>query len=275
MDSYPISSDEKNTEQLQQSSLSVQIPANTDDIFLLSFSPSNLQNTIQQLLIPADYDIGPVIWEDSESDVVVHIDKLRLAAKPGLILFEITLEADGTGLVPMVIPFKIGSDVNTASLIISTEHLPRGERLMAHRWGEIVQEHLWFALLEAGEQLKSTKFVDTAIQISGIYTDGKKIFYLYSEPVTVDEINEYAKAVKAGDVPPRDKSNPLAPVNLDPTNTEPSDTPPLHDCGPPKTQHPILVQLWREWIALLRQTLRFAKKLAWVVVQLSKKIKKK
>ena len=116
MRSSSISSDEKSTEQLH-----------TDDIFLLSFSPSDLQNKIQQLLVPTGYEIGPVIWEDAEPDVVVHIDKLRFAVKPGLILFELTLEADGTGLVPMVIPFKIGSDANTASLIISTEHLPRGE----------------------------------------------------------------------------------------------------------------------------------------------------
>lgn len=275
MRSSSISSDEKNTEQLQQTSLPVQIPANTDDIYLLGFSPSDLQNTIQQLLVPEGYEIGPVIWEDAESDVVVHLDKLRFAIKPGLILFELTLEADGTGLLPMVISFKIGNDANTASLTISTEHLPRGEQLMAHRWGEIVQEHLWFALLEAGKQLKANKFAGTAIQISGIYTDGKKIFYLYSEPVTVDDIETYANAVEAGDVPARDDSSPLVPVNLETPATEVPDDDPIHNDPPTSIPLPTLVQLWSEWLALLRQTLRFTKKLAWVVVKLSKKIKKK
>lgn len=285
MRSSSVSSDQKSTEQLQQTPLpaktsvvhtsSVQIPANTDDIFLLSFSPSDLQKTIQTLLVPTGYEIGPVIWEDAESDVVVHLDKLRFALKPGLILFELTLEADGTGLVPMVIPFKIGNDANTASLIISTEHLPRGEQLMAHRWGEIVQEHLWFALLEAGEQLKAAKFTDAAIKISGIYTDGESVFYLYSEPVTADDIDAYAKAIKAGDIPPRDESLPPTPVNLEPPTTGPPDDAPPYNCDHPNEPLPVLGQLWREWIALLRQTLCFAKKLAWVVVQLSKKFKKK
>ena len=264
MRSSSVSSDQKST-----------VQPHTDDIFLLGFSPSDLQSKIQALLTPSGYDIGPVIWEDAESDVVVHLDKLRFAVKPGLVLFELTLEADGTGLVPMVIPFKIGRDANSASLIISTEHLPRGEQLMAHRWGEIVQDHLWFALLEAGEQLKAAKFEDAIIKISGIYTDGKSVFYLYSEPVTVDEIDAYAKAVEAGDIPPRDESTPPTPINLEPSTTEPPDGEPPHDCDLAKEPLPALEQLWHEWLALLRQTLCFAKKLAWAVVQLSKKFKKK
>lgn len=280
MRSTPFSSDEQNTEPLQQplqakKTLSDQIPSNSDDIFLLSFSLNNLQQTIQRLLIPEGYDIGPVIWEDAESEVVAHLDKLRFAIKPGLILFEITLEADGTGLVPMIVPFKIGHDVNSASLIISTERLPRGEPLMTHRWGEIVQEHLWFALLEAGERLKSAKFANTAIQISGIYTDGKKISYLYSEPVTVNEIESYAKDIKAGKIPPKDEAPPLKPVELERPSTDPDDGSPFDDGDPSNDLPPNFSQLWREWGALFKQTTRFAKKLAWAAADLSKKLKKK
>ena len=266
----------------------VQVSSSTDDVFQLDFSPSKLQQRIQQLLVPANHSIGPVIWEDSESEVIVHVDTLRFAIKPGLALFEIHLEADGTGLVPMIVPFTTGRDVASASLIISTEHLPRGEQLMTHRWGEIVQEHLWFALLEAGEQLKNEQLKNiqdknqaaqvSAIQISGIYSNGKSISYLYSEPVSVEEINVYAKAINDGLVPPKSDSETLSPIHLDCS----SEQPPSNDEEPCETEHPtqpvplpILIQLWREWLALIRQTLRFTKKLAWVVVQLSKKIKKK
>ena len=163
----------------------VPVSNSTDDVFQLDFSPRKLQQRIQQLLVPANHSIGPVIWEDSESDVIVHVDTLRFAIKPGLALFEIHLEADGIGLVPMIVPFTIGRNVTSASLIISTEHLPRGEQLMTHRWGEIVQEHLWYALLEAGEQSKDDHLKNTqdkkqdskirGIQISRMYSKGKSI----------------------------------------------------------------------------------------------------
>jgi len=266
----------------------VPVSNSTDDVFQLDFSPSKLQQRIQQLLVPANHNIGPVIWEDSESDVIVHVDTLRFAIKPGLALFEIHLEADGIGLVPMIVPFTIGRNVTSASLVISTEHLPRGEQIMTHRWGEIVQEHLWYALLEAGEQLKNDQLKNIqdknqaaqtqAIQISGIYSDGKSISYLYSEPVSVEEIKVYAKAINDGLIPPRNDNVSLSPVHLD-CSSEPPASNDEDTCKtqPPTPQDPlpVLIQLWREWLALIRQTLRFTKKLAWVVVQLSKNIKKK
>lgn len=271
MEPSPVLTDKNTAKQQHHSQV---IPLNTDDLFLLSFPSDQLRNKIQQLLVPEGHEIGPVIWEDGESDVIVHIDKLRLAIKPSLILFEVHLEADNIGLVPLVIPFKIGNSADTASLIISTEHLPRGNQLMAHRWGEIVQEHLWFALLEAGEQFKTSRFPDTAIKISGLYTDGKQVSYLYSEPVSVTEIEAYAKAIEAGEIPPKEESTPPSPINLDPPSPETPDCDPPHDCQPPQEQLSVLLQLWREWLALIRQTLRFSKKLAWVVIQISKKFKK-
>ncbi len=263
----------------------VQIPNSTDDVFQLDFSPSKLQQRIQQLLVPANHNIGPVIWEDSESDVIVHIDTLRFAIKPGLALFEIHLEADDIGLVPMIVPFTIGRNVTSASLTVSTEHLPRGEQLMTHRWGEIVQEHLWYALLEAGEQLKNDQLKNirdknqaaqiSGIQISGIYSNGKSISYLYSEPVSVEEIKVYAKAIDDGLIPPKDDNEILSPVHLDCSSDQGPPDDETCESEPPAPQLPILIQLWREWLALIRQTLRFAKKLAWVAVQISKKLKKK
>jgi len=267
----PVLADKNDTKQQPNSQV---IPLNTDDLFLLSFSSEQLRNKIQQLLVPEGHPVGPVIWEDGESDVIVHVDKLRLAIKPSLALFEVHLEADNVGLVTLVIPFKIGKSADTASLIISTEHLPRGNPLMAHRWGEIVQEHLWFALLEAGEQFKASQFPDTSIQICGLYTDGKQISYLYSEPVSATEIQEYAKAIEAGEIPPKEESTAPSPINLDPPSPETPDCDPPHDCQPAQEQLSVLLQLWREWLALIRQTLRFSKKLAWVVVQISKKLKK-
>jgi len=253
-------------------------PTNTDDIYQLSFSSQDLVAKIRSLLTPTGYDIGSVIWEDGESEVVVHLGKMRLALKPGLALFEVHLEADGTGIIPLVIPFKIGSNATSASLIISTEHLPRGERLMAHHWGEIVQEHVWFALLEAGEQFKTEKYPQATIQISGIFSDGKQLSYLYSDPVTVDDIKAYVKAVEDNGVPPKD-DNPPAPIVLDhaptdPTCSEPPSEPPHAEPPAPTAPASVLIQLWHEWLALILQTFRFAKKLAWVVVQISKKIKK-
>ncbi|MCF6281803.1 MAG: hypothetical protein L3J28_06250 [Candidatus Polarisedimenticolaceae bacterium] len=229
---------------------SVQIPANSDDLFKLAISTRALQKKMQQLLAPQEHKAGPVIWQDGESEVIVHLDKLRLAIKPGLVLFEIQLEADNLGLVPMVVPFRIGNDIKSASLTITTEHLPRGDSLMTHRWGEIVQEHLWFALLEAGEQIKQEQFTESTIQISGLYSDGEQISYIYSEPVTTDEIKHYVAAIENGDIPSLADAPPPTPIDLDPPPKPPEKEP----------SPSFFMALWLKFLAFICQLFSFLKK---------------
>jgi hypothetical protein len=249
MNSSPTLADQEQTKQPHHRP-SVQIPANSDDLFKLAISAGVLQKKIQQLLAPQTDKAGPVIWQDGESEVIVHLDKLRFAIKPGLVLFEIQLEADNLGVVPMVVPFRIGNDIKSASLILTTEHLPRGDSLMTHRWGEIVQEHLWFALLEAGEQIKQEQFAESTIQISGLYSDGKQISYIYSEPVTTDEIKHYVAAIEQGDIPPLADAPPPTPIDLNPPPKPPEKEP----------APSFLMALWLKFLAFICWLFSFLKK---------------
>lgn len=59
------------------------------------------------------------------------------------------LECDQTGRTPLVVAFALGSDASTgAALVAVTEAFPRGNPLLAARWGAVVRNAAWSALLQ-------------------------------------------------------------------------------------------------------------------------------
>ena len=242
---------------------------NENDLSLLNFSSDDITSAIKKSLMPDEFNpipaaaghttIGPVVWEDGESEIVMHLDKIRTALKPGFIIFETTLETDQSGSVNLVIPFRVGKSIKEASLIITTENLPRGSRQIAARWGTIVQDNIWFALLEAGEDLKNKKYSMIPIELSGICTDGKQITFIYSRPVSAKEIVEYVKKVKENGLDPGEEIYNPQPVDLEKMQEKPGS---------------IFLQFWLELIALLRQFIRFGDKLVRLIIYLAKKLKK-
>jgi hypothetical protein len=88
-----------------------------------------------------------VIWVDAGDEVLVHLDSLRVALRNRLVVVSIDLECDQTGRTPLVCTFALGDSTDPAGLFAVTNELPRGNGLLAARWGAAVQAAVWNSLL--------------------------------------------------------------------------------------------------------------------------------
>ena len=88
-----------------------------------------------------------VIWVDRGDEVLVHLDSVRVKIADRLLLMSVDLETDQTGRTPLVIAFAVGGDKDPAGLVAATDDLPRGNGVLASRWGRILQEALWASVL--------------------------------------------------------------------------------------------------------------------------------
>lgn len=87
-----------------------------------------------------------VIWVDAGDEVLVHLDSIHVRILHRMIIVSVDLETDQTGRAPLIVPFALGSVRDQAGLIATTHELARGNRLLAARWGGILQSALWAAL---------------------------------------------------------------------------------------------------------------------------------
>jgi hypothetical protein len=58
----------------------------------------------------------------------------------------VDLETDQTGRTPLVVAFALGSR-DDAGLVAATDELPRGNGLLAARWGPALRAAAWASLL--------------------------------------------------------------------------------------------------------------------------------
>jgi hypothetical protein len=89
---------------------------------------------------------GKVIWVDAGDEVLAHLDSLKIRLLDSLIVASIDLECDQTGRTPLVCVFATGKGSDEAGLLVTTDELPRGNALLAARWGEVVQNAIWSVL---------------------------------------------------------------------------------------------------------------------------------
>lgn len=89
---------------------------------------------------------GQVIWVDAGSEVLVHLDSTAAHLADGLLLVSVDFECDQTGRTPLVAAFGMNHGADAAGLFCTTDELPRGNGILASRWGRIFQDALWAAL---------------------------------------------------------------------------------------------------------------------------------
>lgn len=87
-----------------------------------------------------------VVWVDGGDEVLVHLDSLTTQVVGSTALVSLDLETDQTGRTPLVVAFAMSAD-GTAGLVAATDQLPRGNGVLAARWGAAVREAAWSALL--------------------------------------------------------------------------------------------------------------------------------
>jgi len=117
--------------------------------------------------LPAGFGAPPpVVWVDGADEVLVHLPSLRVALRDKLVAVSVDLECDQTGRETLVMPFAVGGLRDPAGLVAATEALPRGDGLLVGRWGRILQDATWSALLavvdDYATRLKKLPFGFTA-----------------------------------------------------------------------------------------------------------------
>lgn len=122
-----------------------------------TLGPSALATLLQPRLAGTPADGSPstgaatptsVIWVDQGDEVLVHLDSVIVQFVNNTVLVSIDLECDQSGRTSMVVAFAVGTD-NTAgaTLIAATDEFPRGNALLAARWGTAVRNAAWSAFL--------------------------------------------------------------------------------------------------------------------------------
>jgi hypothetical protein len=89
---------------------------------------------------------GAVVWVDAGSEVAVYLDSAKTKIADGLLLVSVDFECDQTGRTPLVVALAMNKGIDSAGLFATTDELPRGNGLLAARWGKIFQEAVWAAL---------------------------------------------------------------------------------------------------------------------------------
>lgn len=90
---------------------------------------------------------SPVIWVDAGDEVLVHLDSTQIRILDKVVLVSVDLETDQTGRTPLIVSFSLGDANDPGGLIATTDDLPRGNGLLAARWGRVLQNAVWASLL--------------------------------------------------------------------------------------------------------------------------------
>ncbi|HYK35315.1 hypothetical protein [Alloacidobacterium sp.] len=102
--------------------------------------------------VPSGPISGPVVWAEKGDEVLVHLESTQARLQNGCLLVSVDLETDQTGRQPLVMAFSVSNGTDDGGLIATTDELPRGNGLLAARWGETLQSAVWASLLSMSQQ---------------------------------------------------------------------------------------------------------------------------
>ena len=103
-------------------------------------------------LAPATAPSGPVVWADRGDEVLVHLESTQVRIQADSVLVSVDLETDQTGRQPLVVALCLNTGADGAGLVAATDELPRGNGLLAARWGQNLQAAVWASLLNMSQQ---------------------------------------------------------------------------------------------------------------------------
>ena len=104
---------------------------------------------------PSDPSVsGPsqVVWVENGDEVLVHLDSTKVQILPKTVLVSVDLETDQTGRQPLVVVLALGDGTDDARLVATTDEIPRGNGLLAARWGEALQASVWATLMQMSQE---------------------------------------------------------------------------------------------------------------------------
>jgi hypothetical protein len=116
---------------------------------------------------PAPLSSASVVWVDGGDEVLVHLDSITTQLVGSTVLVSLDLESDQTGRTTLVVAFAISS-TDSAGLVAATDQLPRGNGILAARWGAAVREAAWSAMLAlASDHAKERGLAPRGFAIAG------------------------------------------------------------------------------------------------------------
>jgi len=102
--------------------------------------------------MPANQSYASVIWVDGGDEVLVHLNSATVRIMDRMLLVSVDLETDQTGRTPLVVALAVSGEGEPAGLVATTDEFPRGNALLAARWGRALHAAVWASVLAlAGE----------------------------------------------------------------------------------------------------------------------------
>jgi hypothetical protein len=92
--------------------------------------------------------IKTILWRDLDDEVLVHLDSVVVRFVERYAIVSVDLETEQTGRASLIVTLAFGTPEDAAGLVAATDALPRGNPVLAARWGRVLQETVWTALLD-------------------------------------------------------------------------------------------------------------------------------
>lgn len=129
-------------------------PLRTGYVHRDTLSEAQLGGAVQRALAGnADLgDVSPardrtVVWDDAGDQALVHLDSVVVKLVANSVIVSVDLETEQTGRAPLIVVLAFGTEQDPAGLVATTDALARGNMLLAARWGRVLQETIWAALM--------------------------------------------------------------------------------------------------------------------------------
>jgi hypothetical protein len=115
-----------------------------------------------------------VLWEDGDDQLMVHVGKVFVSVRRGLVVVSIPVACDQTGSATVQVPFAIGDEERPAGLLVATGSRPHGPAAVVDVWGEALTAFAWQTLLtvltrlafQAGTDKDATGLIPIAVEAS-------------------------------------------------------------------------------------------------------------
>jgi hypothetical protein len=157
-----------------------QIPDQLDGSAIAGYLIPRLAGTPADGSASTDAVPAKVVWVDGGDEVLVHLDSMSTMITGQTVMVSLDLEADQTGRTPLVVAFALPSS-EEAGLVAATDEYPRGNGLLASRWGPVVQAAAWSAMLSLASDHASQR----GLAPRGLALGGGQLHLVAGQPLTM------------------------------------------------------------------------------------------
>jgi hypothetical protein len=96
-------------------------------------------DSLQGLLVAAlgGRESPTIVWTDGLAELAVHLDRTRVATRPGFVVVALAVE-NGSASGDVTVLLAVGRGDDAAALLIAAEEVPHGPAVLVDGWGRAV-----------------------------------------------------------------------------------------------------------------------------------------